>query len=87
MKIERNFTDGYSRFISGREFKDSGMLWLVNTILHLFGMVITIHPQTGEMKPAITTFRGFNEETNTECYEKVTKYLLDNIEEIIKDFD
>lgn len=42
MKIERNFNENeWVKDISGSEFRESGALWFVNSILHLFGMAIT----------------------------------------------
>lgn len=65
MKIERNFKeDEYVQEISGKEFRDSGALWFVNSILHLFGMAITWNPETDELKASIVRFRGFSTDCN-----------------------
>lgn len=73
--------------ISGKEFRDSGMLWFVNTILHAFGMAITWNPDTDEIKPSLVKFRGFAEKNNDDGYKKVTKYMIDNASELMKDCD
>ena len=55
MKINRDFEKGsYVKTISGKEFKESGMLWFVNSILHTFGMALTWNPETDVIEPAIT---------------------------------
>lgn len=73
-----------------KEFKDSGMLWWINMILHTFGwaIVYSINSNTKEIEevyPARVKFRGFDERSNSEGYEKVSKYLKDNSEELYKE--
>lgn len=86
MKIERGFGDNeFVRPITGKEFRESGALWFVNQMLHLFGMAITWCPETDELKASIVKFRGFDEKNNDVGYEKLTKYLKDNIDEINED--
>lgn len=86
MKINRDFKENeYIKPISGKEFQDSGMLWFINSILHLFGMAITYNPKTDELEASIVKFRGFSEEINDAHYKKVTEYLKDNAEDLLKD--
>lgn len=86
--MDRNFEDNYMvKEISGKEFRDSGMLWFVNTFLHVFGMAITWNPETDEIKPALVKFRGFIEQVNDEGYKKVTQYMIDNAFELMRDYD
>ena len=50
--------------ISWKEFKDSGMLWWINMILHTFGLAIVFDMEDGEIKevyPARVKYRGFGE--------------------------
>lgn len=64
------------------------MLWWVNMILHTFGLAIVFDMEDGEIKdvyPARVKYRGFREKNNTEGYIKVSKYLNDNSEEILKE--
>lgn len=73
---------------SWEEFRDSGLFWFINTILHTFGWAIVI--ETCEDKiirvyPARVKYRGFTENINTEGYQKVSKYLKENIDEIEKE--
>lgn len=86
MRINRNFEeDEYVKPISGKEFRESGMLWLVNSILHLFGMAITYDPETDKLEAAIVKYRGFSEDCNDKGYKNVTSYMKDNILELLKD--
>lgn len=70
---------------SWKDFKDSGLLWWINTILHTFGWAIVLEEsERGAYSayPARVPFRGFSEEANTEGYQKVSTYLKDNIKDI-----
>lgn len=67
--------------ISWQEFKDSGMLWWINMILHTFGLTIVLDMEDGEVKeayPARVKFRGFREKNNIEGYIKVSEYINKN---------
>ena len=71
-----------------KEFKQSGLLWWINSLLHMFGWAIVISIDDGEIieaYPARVKFRGFDEKSNTEGYQKVSKFLLDNIQELEKE--
>lgn len=76
---------------SVQEFRESGLLWFINTILHMFGWAIaTCVDDDGnatEMYPVRCKFRGFDEKNNDEGYEKVTKYLKANIDELVDDLE
>jgi hypothetical protein len=64
--------------ISWNEFRESGLLWFINMILHTFGMVICVEMEVEEVErvyPARTTFRGFPGESNSEGYAKVESYM------------
>ena len=70
------------------EFRETGLLWFINTILHLFGWSIVYNfTKSGKLDvyPARVKFRGFSENRNTEGYIKVSKYLQENIEELLKE--
>lgn len=77
------------------EFRDCGMLWLINSILHLFGWAICLEfevKEKGGLKPigaypARCKFRGFDEQSNTKGYEKVTNYMKEHADELLKDFE
>lgn len=77
--------------ISIDEFRNSGALWWINQQLHLFGMAIAVETNGNNefirMYPVRCDFRGFSEEANTKNYKKLTSYLNNNIEELLKDCD
>lgn len=77
-----NIENEYLQEMDGREFRSSGLLWFVNTTLHLFGTALTVDMDTGELKACYTKFRGFSEENNDVGYQRVSEYLKKNIEDI-----
>lgn len=86
MKIKRDFNENeWVKEITGKEFRESGALWFVNSILHLFGMAIMWDPDTDELKASIVRFRGFDSKINDNGYKKLSSYLKDNIVDIEKD--
>lgn len=75
---------------SWKEFQESGMLWMANTILQVFGWSIAIDQDevTGDIicaYPARVKYRGFTHETNTKGYIKTANYMKENAEEILKE--
>ena len=88
MKIERNFNeDEWVKDITGSEFRESGALWFINSILHLFGMAITWNPDTDELKAAVVRYRGFDNKNNDKGYKMLTNYLKEHVGELEKDCD
>jgi len=77
--------DEYVKEITGKEFRESGALFFVNQQLHLLGMALTWNPETDEIKPALTRFRGFGEEQINNGYNQLSKYMVKNAEELLKD--
>lgn len=69
---------------SWQDFRESGLLWFINTILHLFGWAIMCDTdESGNAIagcPARVPFRGFKEDSNSKGYIKVSKYLEENIQ-------
>lgn len=74
---------------SWKEFRDAGMLWFVNMILHTFGWALVMDiDEDGNILsvyPARVKFRGFSEKNNTEGYMKVSKYMQENADELKKE--
>jgi hypothetical protein len=68
------------------EFRNSGMLWFINTILHAFGWAIVLDIDDNEevvgCSPARVKFRGFSEDVNTKGYIALSEYLQKNINDI-----
>lgn len=72
--------------ISWKKFRDSGMLWWINMILHTFGLAIVLDIEDEEVKdvyPARVKYRGFGEKNNTEGYIKVSEYMNKKCRNII----
>ena len=73
---------------SWEEFRDSGLFWWINMILHTFGWAIVYEFDKGvitQVYPARVKFRGFDPESNDRGYSKVTQYLNENCSELIKE--
>lgn len=73
---------------SWKEFRDSGLLWWVNSLLHVFGWALVAFFEDEELVrvvPARTNSRGFTEETNTTGYIKVSKYMVDNASDLLEE--
>lgn len=71
------------------EFRNSGMLWWINMLLHTFGWAITYEFDNNgniqEVYPARVKFRGFGEKNNTEGYIKVSQFMKENAEILLKE--
>lgn len=72
------------------EFRESGLLLFINSILHVFGWAICfdIDKDTNEVKsvyPARVKFRGFDNDSVIESHIKIAEYLKQNIEELEKE--
>lgn len=80
---------------SWEEFRKTGMLWWINTILHTFGWAICVevddsskdpeHQKITEAYPARVKFRGFGEKNNTEGYIKVSQYMKENVNDLLEE--
>jgi hypothetical protein len=63
------------------EFRTSGMLWAMNTILHWFGWVIVVVTDDSEpdkiigAHPARTKWRGFPKENNDRGVQRLTEWM------------
>ena len=64
---------------SWMEFRSSGLLWFVNRTLHIFGWSIVMeYDNEGVLStvyPARVKFRGFDEKTETEGFQNLTRYF------------
>lgn len=68
------------------EFRDSGLLWWINQILHTFGWAIVIEFDDDiRAYPARVNFRGFEEDINTKGYIAVSKYMKENGDTLFKE--
>lgn len=64
------------------EFRQAGLLWWINMILHTFGWAIVVsfddNGEVIEAYPARVKFRGFSEQNNDEGYTAVSEYMKSN---------
>lgn len=70
------------------EFRKSGLLWVVNTTLHVFGWSIVmevVDDVTVRAYPARVKFRGFTENVNNQGYQRVSTYMKENAEQLEKE--
>lgn len=70
------------------EFRDSGLLWFINSILHVFGWAIVLDMEDDKVKiayPARVRYRGFSPEINDNGYEKVNRFMLENAEKLYEE--
>ena len=74
---------------SWKEFRECGMLWWINMILHTMGWAITYKfDEDGnilEVYPARVRFRGFGEQNNTDGYIKVSQYMKENVDKLLEE--
>jgi hypothetical protein len=70
-------------------FREAGLLWFINQILHLFGWAIVMEidkeGNVTDCYPARVEFRGFSEKDNTEGYIKLTEHLKSIIDDLEKE--
>ena len=74
--------------ISWKEFRESGLLWFVNRILHTFGLAIVLEVKEEEIinvYPARVRYRGFPSDIEEKGYTQVTNYLSKNITKLEDD--
>lgn len=63
------------------EFRSTGLLLIINQILHIFGWALVFEMENDEIKnvyPARVKFRGFDDKSTEEAYKKVTKFMAEN---------
>lgn len=67
------------------EFRQTGLLLIINQILHIFGWAIVFEFDKTEVTrvyPARVKFRGFEGHAVSDAYENVTSYLAQNINDL-----
>jgi len=73
---------------SWEEFRNTGLLLIINQILHAFGWALVFSYDDEELKevyPARVKFRGFDNESITKNYIKISEYMKDNADELLKE--
>ena len=72
------------------EFQQVGLLWWINRALHLFGwaIVLTYDDQTEqfiEAYPVRCGWRGFDEKTEEDNFQKLTEHVATNMPELLEE--
>jgi len=70
------------------EFKKTGLLVFVNQFLHIFGWAIVFEMEGENVKsvyPARVKYRGFDKDIISKSYQKISEYMKDNAEELLKE--
>lgn len=72
-----------------KEFRDSGLLWWINMILHTFGWSIVVDVEEDgtiiNAYPARVKYRGFDSKYNSIGYMQVSEYLNKESESLLKE--
>jgi hypothetical protein len=75
--------------ITWEEFRSTGLLLIVNQILHIFGIALVFEfnddKTLKEVYPARVKFRGFDIKSTTESYIKVSEYIKNNADELLEE--
>jgi hypothetical protein len=70
-------------------FRNAGLLWWINRILHTFGWaIVTEVNEEGEVTdayPARVKFRGFHLESEERGFKRVSQHMVENAEELLKE--
>jgi hypothetical protein len=67
------------------EFRGTGLVLIINQILHIFGWALVFEIENDEIKnvyPARVKFRVFDNESTDEAYKKISEYMKDNASEL-----
>jgi hypothetical protein len=72
------------------EFRSTGLLLIINQILHIFGWAICFQFDEQdktklEVFPARVKFRGFSEKVVSSAYIKISEYLKENSEILLNE--
>ena len=71
------------------KFRETGLFLFVNAFLQIFGwsIIIKSDKETGEFNvyPERVDYRGFPEESNTKAYIKLSKFMKENADELLKE--
>jgi len=70
------------------EFRKTGLFLMLNQFLHIFGWAIVMDIKEEEIVrvyPARVRFRGFSEGAQVKAHKDLSKYLVNNAEELKKE--
>lgn len=92
-KVENNFDEPINRVTEEKtwnEFQATGLFWLINTFLHVFGWCLIYEHVAGDIKrvyPARTKFRGFSENVQEAGHRMIAKYMAENAKELKEEIE
>ena len=70
-----------------QEFRKTGLVVIINQILHIFGWAIVYElndkEEVVDIYPARVTFRGFDDSTTGEAYRKLSNYMHANSAQLL----
>lgn len=72
------------------DFRNTGLLLFINSILHAFGWAIVVEFEDGNIVkafPARTKFRGFDQLSTEESHHKIANYLAENAPNFPKEIE
>lgn len=74
------------------DFRNAGMVWFINRILHVFGWAIVYELRHGsedilDVYPCRCRFRGFHKEDEERGFREVTNFVKKNIRDLVEDLD
>lgn len=87
-QVANNFdeqTENYLTEKTWNEFQNTGLFWLINTFLHVFGWCLIYEHIAGDIKrvyPARTKFRGFSPDVQETAHKKIAQFMLENAQEL-----
>jgi len=71
------------------EFRNVGLLWCANRVLHMFGWAIVLvyndANQVSDVYPARVPYRGFSESVEADNFVKLHAYMKDNADELLEE--
>ncbi len=73
------------------EFRKSGLLLIINQVLHIFGWAIVVEIDCSnsnkilKIYPARVKFRGFSRICTEHAYTQVSKYMKENASELLEE--
>lgn len=77
--------------VTWKEFQDSGLLWFVNRMIHLFGWSIVFEyedetsVEPSRIYPAKNSCRGFDYNSENKGFVKLTQHMKDNVDTWLED--
>ncbi len=71
-----------------RDFRSTGLLLIINQILHIFGWAIVFESTNNtlvDVYPARVKFRGFDHKSTEIAYRKISRFMVENARELLEE--